>query len=64
MKTETPISTNSWARWQTPVILALWETGIPLPGQPKQKSLQDSISMEEKLGVMTQSLSSQLQWEY
>jgi hypothetical protein len=37
------------------VILATWEAEmgrIKIPGQPRQKSLQDPISMEKKLGVV------------
>jgi hypothetical protein len=48
---ETPISTNSWLLWdmyQSFQAMQEAEIGrIPILGQPTQKSLQDSISMEK-----------------
>jgi hypothetical protein len=42
------MSTNSWVWLRMPVILAMQEAEmgrIVAPGQPKQKSLQDPISV-------------------
>jgi hypothetical protein len=47
---KTPISTSNWAQWHAPVIPAVWEAElrrITIPGQPRQKSLQDLTSTEK-----------------